>query len=480
MINVYTKSTRLLASGKLLIRVFSSGMQALGVQVLGSLFFYLVSVYIAKNEFGIISWMNAVCVLLTTFLGWGLEQVVVRRVAASSRSDWAAAAFFLHSVAGFIISFLLLLLLKNAPGVYHYLPWFFAAQGFIYIATPLKQFLNAKEKFTPYAIIALISNLGKIAAVWLLLQRGVISLHNVIIVLIVSAAFEFVCLFIYVISRTGFNFSFRFKAYARLLKESAPQCLSVIFDISLSRMDWILLGLLTTNVVLADYSFAYRAFELARLPMLIIGPLILPRFARLMSAGDQMTDNSGQKIGSIAHVEMFFGVMIILGLNILWIPAVGLLTHHKYGDSNAMQFLLLSLCMPLQLFVNLLWSISFSAKRYKQVTTITVVCAILNIMLNLLLIPGLNGLGAALAFLLTTVVQVLLYYNLVSKVVLKVTLTPLIWCVLLAVFIYWAVSYININCMVKLIIAVGAYTFIGVISRQINKQHLLNFKQFLS
>jgi len=455
-------------------------MQALAVQVLGSLFFYLVSVYIAKSDFGIISWMNAVCVLLTTLLGRGLEQVVVRRVAASNRSDWAAAAFFLHSVAGFMVTLLLLLLFKDVSGIYHYLPWFFAAQGFVYIATPLKQFLNAKERFTPYAIIALISNLGKIGAVWLLLNESVISLHSVIVILIISAMFEFVCLFVYVISRTSFNFHFRFKAYIKLLKESSVQYISVIFDISLSRMDWILLGFLTTNVILADYSFAYRAFELARLPMLVIGPLILPRFARLMDLGGQITEGREQQVASIVRVEMFFGVMIILVLNILWAPVVGLLTHHKYGDSNAMQFLFLSLCMPLQLFINLLWSISFSAKRYKQVTSITIICAVLNIVLNLVLIPALQGLGAALAFLLTTVVQAVLYYKLVSSAVLKVTLKPLIYCVLLVAIGYCGVALLNVNWILKLVIAVGFYTAAGTLFRQINRQHLLNFKQFLS
>jgi O-antigen/teichoic acid export membrane protein len=92
-------------------------------------------------------------------------------------------------------------------------------------------------------------------------------------------------LIIYLVAKTSFSFKFYFKAYTKLLKESSSQYISVIFDISLSRMDWILLGVMTTSSVLADYSFAYRAYELARLPMLIIAPLILPRFARLLASG---------------------------------------------------------------------------------------------------------------------------------------------------------------------------------------------------
>jgi O-antigen/teichoic acid export membrane protein len=83
-----------LPKNKLVINFFSSGLQAIAIQVLGSLFFYFISVYLTKTDFGAISWINAVCLFITTLLGFGLEQVVVRRIAASNRSDWAAGAFF--------------------------------------------------------------------------------------------------------------------------------------------------------------------------------------------------------------------------------------------------------------------------------------------------------------------------------------------------------------------------------------------------
>ncbi|WP_432326498.1 hypothetical protein ACRQ5D_21230 [Mucilaginibacter sp. P25] len=77
-------------------------MQALALQVLGSIFFYIISVYLSKDSFGAISWMNALSIFVTTILGFGLEQVVIRRIAASQRSDWAAAAFLFHSLTTFL------------------------------------------------------------------------------------------------------------------------------------------------------------------------------------------------------------------------------------------------------------------------------------------------------------------------------------------------------------------------------------------
>lgn len=69
--------------------------------------------------------------------------------------------------------------------------------------------------------------------------------------------------------------------YKGLVKESLPQFGVAVFTSALSRLDWILLGILSTNIVLAEYSFAYKVFEVATLPMLVIAPVLIPRFTKL-------------------------------------------------------------------------------------------------------------------------------------------------------------------------------------------------------
>jgi len=472
-----------LLKNKLLLNFFSSGLQAIAVQVLGSIFFYIISIYLSKEIFGLINWMNAVCLFLITFLGFGLEQVVTRRIAASPRSDWAAAAFFAHSIIGFLIAFLLLLMLslfiKDQASVFKFLPWFFVAQGFIYMGVPLKQFLNAKERFTPYGIIAAVSNAAKIVIAFLLQQHHNLNIRTVIFTLICTAGFEIVYLVFYILTKTTFSFKLHFKAYTKLLRESSAQYLSVIFDMSLSRMDWILVGIITSNVVLADYSFAYRAFELARLPVFIIGPMLLPRMARLMSSNNKPGVMQQQEINSFITVEVSVAVLILLILNILWVPVITSITNGKYGNTNSLQFLVLSLCIPLQFFINLLWSLTFSAKKYKSVSLITVVCAVTNIVLNLILISKFNGLGAAAAFFITALLQGYLYYKLVSKEIMRISLRPLLLLIGAAV-VYFIAMRITTNFLIQLAIAVVLYLLIAVLSGQLTRRQFLNFKQFLS
>ncbi len=468
---------------KLLHNFFSSGLQAIAVQVLGGVFFYVISIYLSKDTFGAVNLINALCLIIVTFLGFGLEQVVIRRIAASSRSDWTAAAFFAHTILGFIITLVLLLalslLIKDQNSIYQYLPWFFAAQGLIYAGTPLKQFLNAKERFTPYGIIAVISNIFKIAVALVVQQRQQLNINTIALILVCAGIFELCSLLLYLLLTTGFSFKFRYHAYIKLLKESSAQYLSVIFDMSLSRMDWVLVGIIASNVVLANYSFAYRAFELARLPVFVMGQVILPRMARSMVVNGKPDIVRQQQINSLLSVEIFFAGLILLLLNILWTPVVGFITSGKYGQANSSQFLILSLCIPVQFFVNLLWSLTFSAKKYKAASLITIACAVTNIVLNLVLISNFNGVGAAIAFLVTTLMQGFLYYKLVNKKIVLINLRPML-IFFAALVIYFISMGIPVHFGIQLFIAVVLFLLVAAFSGQISRQHIVNVKKLLS
>ncbi|MEI9943374.1 MAG: hypothetical protein WDN26_04065 [Chitinophagaceae bacterium] len=78
--------------------------------------------------------------------------------------------------------------------------------------------------------------------------------------------------------KISFNTTHSLRDYFVLIKESLPLAGAVIMNVSIARIDWILLGLFTTDEQTAEYSFAYRAFELSPFPLLIIAPILLSRF----------------------------------------------------------------------------------------------------------------------------------------------------------------------------------------------------------
>ncbi|MBA3828784.1 MAG: oligosaccharide flippase family protein [Taibaiella sp.] len=467
---------------KLLAHFFSSGLQAIAVQVLGAVFFYITSLYLDKSGFGIINWSNAVALFLTTLLSFGMEQVMVRRVAASTSSQWPAAAYFFHAIAGSVITSAILFtigyIIKDNTE-FKYLPWFFTAQAIMYIGSPLRQYLNAREKFTPYGIISVISNLLKILLVYMVVKTKVLTIPTVITILLICAALEVAALLFYVLRKTAFTFRFKLIAYKKLVKESLPQFAAVIFDTSLSRMDWILLGLISTAAATADYSFAYKAYEIARLPVIIIAPVILPRFARLLAYENRIDAAKTLFVNQVFAIQMFVAACIPLCMNIVWASWVGTLTQGKYGASNSLQLLILSLCVPLQFIINLLWTLCFSRRMYKAVLYNTIASAIINLVLNLILIPKYGGTGAAIAYLASNIAQVIVYFLISRQKILQFSLTPLVTFSALSIGAYYAGRYLTHTILMHLTVSLCIYVLLSVLLRFINKKHLVVLRTFL-
>jgi O-antigen/teichoic acid export membrane protein len=172
------------------------------------------------------------------------------------------------------------------------------------------------------------------------------------------------------------------------------------------------LGILTSSIIVANYSFAYKVFEVATVPLLVIGPLLIPRFTRIFKEGD--TETAGDKITHLLLLlkfEIIIAGLIALGLNILWIPVIDFITAGKYGMVNKSTILILSACMPFLYFNNFLWTISFAKGQLKQIFRIFLVCFIVNLTATVALIPFLNAEGAAVAYLLSVMIQSVLFFK---------------------------------------------------------------------
>lgn len=461
--------------------IFSSGLQAIALQVLGVFFLFIISYYLSKDDFGLISWSNAVSTMITTLLALGMEQVVIRRIAASGRSDWAAAAFLVHAVISSIILLAILsaiALFTTAP-TFRLLPFLFLVQALVYIGTPLKQYLNAKQYFAPYGIIACISNLIKIIVAYLLMRADALTIQTAIVIMIVCGLGEVIALYIYIRRKIGFSLKFKTSAYQKLIRESAPQYISTIFDVSLSRLDWVLLGIIGTHAMTAEYSIAYRAFEIARLPITVIAPILLTSLAKVFVNGDGLDLSQKNNLARLFTIEIFVAILIVLVLNILWVPVMDTAFHGKYGANNAWEFLILSMNIPFLFCVNLLWTICFAGKVYKKVARLTIISAVINLVLNLVLIPLYGGKGAAAAFLATTVLQYIFYHVLVSRHFLKVPAYSMVMLILIAGAAYYISGVISALPVIKLAIAIVLYVMMSILFRQVNKEHLNALKVFL-
>jgi O-antigen/teichoic acid export membrane protein len=247
---------------------------------------------------------------------------------------------------------------------------------------------------------------------------------------------------------------------------------------ALNRVDWILLGLLTTNAITADYSFAYRASELSKLPILTLGPILLVKYSKLFANG-RLSGVKQDETRRMLTAELFIAVLIILVLNTLWIPAVGYITHQKYGASNALMFGLLSACLPFHFFINIMWTLCFAAKKYIQITKIAMLTAFVNLALNAALIPMYHGEGAGLAYLLSIIFQAFLYYRIVNAQIMGFSLIPLFLLSFAGVASFAIATFATDSIGIKLMISVSLFVVIALLTKQVRKSDIAVLKGYL-
>jgi O-antigen/teichoic acid export membrane protein len=162
--------------------------------------------------------------------------------------------------------------------------------------------------------------------------------------------------------------------------------------------------LLVSNSKLAEYSFAYKIFEVTTLPLMIVAPLMIPLFTRLLKDPRNMVN-----LSFFLQWQIIIASFVALMLNICWIPFIDFISDGKYGKVNSGTVLILSLSMPLLYFSNYLWTIQFAKGNLRLVFKVMAVSFAVNITCCSILIPLYNNEGAAIAYLMTVLVQLIFY-----------------------------------------------------------------------
>lgn len=432
-------------NNKLVKDISWNTLQVLGNQVLGVFIFLLISRYLDKPVFGELSWSLALLTFITTILSLRLEQIIVRNVAAGENASKMLTLFTAHNlVAGLTFFALLSAGIYLAPSFFdrHSLLWILSiSQLLTFFSLPFRQLATGRSAFGWLALLSSISNL--IRALWFfwLVAFSGLTIRWVLIIFTISSGVEFL-LGIYITYRwlkTPVSRQWRMRDYTDLIRTSLPQLGMVFLNALIARVDWILLGIFSTQAHTAEYSFAYRAYEFSPLPLLILAPFLLNRFA-------QVSPPSSRRLDLLVRVEMLLATFLPLLLVILWSPLIDRLTYNKYGQTNALTFLILSCCIPFQYLINLYWTAEFARNRLGLIFKVTALTGLVVLAGDCFLIPRYAGEGAAMAYLAAMILQYILYYRVSTMEGRKGWNTYLLVSMMIALgsglSAYWLTSYL--------------------------------------
>ena len=464
----------------------ASTIQLLLNYLSGLLIFLITSRFLDKSEFGELNWSLALLVFFTTILSLRLEQIVVRKVAAGDNPSRLLTIFTAHIVLGGLLFYLLLFacsfIFPSFFQEHNMLLLLAISQLLSFFSLPFKQLANGKEKFGYLAIMSTISNI--IRSIWLLLVVifSFLTIRQVLVIYIISSLIELAISFFLARFRlhTPLSAQWQLKDYFDIMKESLPQIGSSFFNAAIARMDWILLGFFTTPLITAEYSFAYKVFELCPLPLLILSPVLLSRFSKFFSARDEKAfEEKSAGMDLLIRCEVITACFIALAINILWIPLAGSISAGKYGEANQYIFLLLSISLPLQFLTNLLWTLHFSLNHLKKILKITAVTCIVMFACDIILIPLYGAMGAAIGYCIAQISEYIQYAYTTRITKLKSSWQPLLVCFAGALLSGLLVNYLFTATWLKLLAATGMFLGWIVAGRQLKLNDLLIVKQIL-
>lgn len=471
---------------KLIKDISASTTQVILNQLLGMLIFIITSRYLAKSVYGELNWSLAILTFVTTLLSLRLEQIVVRKVASGDDPSKMLTIFSAHIFFCGIVFYCLLI-----AGSFVF-PSFFQRHNLLLIlaisqllsffSLPYKQLVTGKELFSWLAAMSSVSNIVRSVLLAGIVIFSTLSIRQVLAIYIISSFAELLAGIYLVQKRMGIKISIRYtiQDYYALIKESLPQIWVVFLNACIARIDWILLGIFSTQVVTAEYSFAYKLFELSPLPLLIIAPILLTRFSRYFGSHTQnnLTEKK-HELSFLIRVEMILATFLPLVLNIVWVPLIDGLTQNKYGAVNKTTFLLLSFCIPFQYLINLFWTIHFSLNNLALILRITSVTCIIIVAGDLLMIPLMNARGAALVYLAAMIVEFLFYVKYSFFADSQKSLLTLTLCVSVALLSGFSVDKMEVSLLVKLFLSVTIYFMLLILTRQVKKGDLVLVRQHI-
>ena len=426
-------------------------------RILPALLFIYIARKLGDKDFGKLSFaysFTGICFIAADF---GLSTILIRNVSRQKEltKEYVGNILALKIVLSFIcISVIgLFILFTDYPDdVITLLVIFSGVMFFRSLIDFFSAVLNAHERMDIDALLKGTNHIFLFLSgiVILAVGFGLFGLANVF--LVVYSISSITGFYIVCVSIVKIHPCFDLMFWKYIFRESLPLALTVIFTVVYFKIDVVMLSLIReNNSEIGWYSAAMRLVELIG----VIPALVVSALFPIVSGLHRESIDSLRKV-----YQTSFRYLVVIALPI----AVGtlLLSEHLiytiYGEEYvktipALKILSLALIF---IFVNyILMNILVAVDRQMTNAIMAGTCVLVNIVLNMCLIPHYGYLGAGTATVMTEIVLFALGLYYVAKYICKIKIVavvskPLISVAIMGTFIVWTSAKLNLALVIVL------------------------------
>ncbi len=461
-----------------------------GTIILGNLINYgldflvliYLSRYLGRDGYGIYSFVLTYIFFFGILANLGIQKILIRELSLEKMESGkivgnALIIKFILSISSILISFLIINLLGYPV----------ETRNLVYIASLSLLFLALEDSFSAfflanlkakYSVLSSIS--GKLVSTVLILAiiHTKMDLSYIIAAIVISSIINLLVSFLFSRGSIMVKLEWDGQIVKRLFKSSIPLAITQVLAIIYYRIDVIMLSAMKSFSDVGLYAAAYKLTEALNIIPLALGQSIFP----LMSKYHLTSRKSLEELYERSLIIVLtIGLPIAVGTTILSDKIISLI----YGDAFIASANALSILIWAEVMIFLrpsLNNIIVAMNKEKIIPYIAGSMALLNVILNFIVIPKYSYIGASATTLVTQFLEIACFYYYINKNLIKISITKQIMKLilinaLLFVFILTLNNFISLLPIVFLSILL--YAFLVYYSKILTTNELELFRSIL-
>lgn len=364
-----------------------------------------ISVYLARylgvNDFGKYTFITTYLMFFTFISGFGLDQVIIRDIArdpsvTDSIFNNSFSIRLITSIVALLLAIAGILILNYPDDTVYYVcvvSITLLFQGISYLIESLFQ-SNLKMEYSSIALIA--SKLFFAIFIFLILfYKG--TLMDVFLVSILSEAFRTLIDYVYSKKFVDMKLGFDLSAWNYLINQALPFVIGYGLYIIYYRVDVLMLSFSQGDAPVGIYSAAYKLTD----PLLFIPGALASTLMPVMSK-QYLSDKEKLKSTYLMSIKYILTLMLpmVFGIYLLSEDIISFLYGSEFsGSTFALKILVGTIIFN---SLNSVQSSLLTSANKQKFNTLSIgISCMLNIGLNLILIPSYSYTGAAFATLVS-------------------------------------------------------------------------------
>ncbi|MFZ3134758.1 flippase [Methanothrix sp.] len=441
-------------------------------QIISSLFGFFILIYIARylgdSLFGKYCFALSFASFFIIISDLGISQYIIREISRKEYSkELLISNIYPMKLILSIVAFLLMSItinLTNYPNETIFLTEILGIYLILNsLASNFTSIFQALEKMEYNAFIVIIDKLIAFPLILciLSLDYGLIGLGYVYILI---GLIDLILSFLLTkreIPKLGFQFELAI--WKDIVYNSFPFAINIVFASFFFRIDTIILSIFVNDAVVGIYNAAYTPLLaicgiLSVMAISALYPVMSKYYITSRKSLERIVINSSKYMAMI-------GFPIAVGCIILGKNFIELFYGNQYSESIVI-FQVLALFIPIRLISSITGTLLTSIDKQNIRTIVVAISALFNIIINIIIIPYLGGVGAALATIISEFFLYILYIHFTKKFLGNIPIhrgfiKPAFASIIMGIFLY-KIGVLNLIIQILISVIIYSLTLLGI------------------